>query len=214
MATPEQIRANQSNAQLSTGPTSEEGKQASSQNRTTHGLTKTDNKSFYLMLTESPEKLSELRAQLREEHQPQTETEHILVRRLGDHEWLRARALRFQQECLAGPVFDTAQFALFMRYQTNQERAFYKALNELQKLRAERTKQEIGFESQKRLEAAEQRAAEAHEMKKQEFELKKERAARPRHPEKTQNQPAAPVTLQIGTAPLPETSPGELKTAA
>jgi hypothetical protein len=111
-------------------------------------------------------------------------------------------------------VFDTAQFALFMRYQTNQERAFYKALNELQKLRAERTKQEIGFESQKRLEAAEQRAAEAHEMKKQEFELKKERAARPRHPEKTQNQPAAPVTLQIGTAPLPETSPGELKTAA
>ena len=37
---------------------------------------------------------------------------------------------------------------------TTHDRAFYKALNQLQKLRAEQRKSEIGFESQKRQQAA------------------------------------------------------------
>jgi hypothetical protein len=39
MATPAQIIANQANAQRSTGPRTVEGKQASSANATSHGLT-------------------------------------------------------------------------------------------------------------------------------------------------------------------------------
>ncbi|MGI8959895.1 MAG: hypothetical protein ACR2IV_09075, partial [Bryobacteraceae bacterium] len=38
--------------------------------------------------------------------------------------------------------------ALYLRYQTTNERAFHKCLNDLLKLRAETRKQEIGFESQ------------------------------------------------------------------
>ncbi len=222
MSTPAQISANQLNAQRSTGPTSPEGKEASSQNRTTHGLSYT-NTHFYLLPDEDHEQFGKLHLRLKEEHQPQTETERILVRRLCDHEWLRARALRLQQTCLTGTlsIIDNQRFALFMRYQTTHERAFYKALTELQKLRAERRKVEIGFESQKRLQAAEQRAAEvqnlkkqAFELKKEEFQLKKERLPWPTPPETIKKDPFASASSQNSTPPNPATSPGDLKMAA
>ena len=191
MATAAQINANQANAQSSTGPTSEEGKQTSSQNRTTHGLCH-NHTCFYLLAGEDPEKYAELYTSLKEEHQPQTETERILVRHLAQHEWLRTRALRLQQTCFDAKlqIIDTRQFALFLRYQTTHERAFYKALKELQTIRAQRSKEQIGFESQKLKQAAEQRAAEAHNLKKQEFELKKQRLASPRQPETSIKEPS------------------------
>ena len=223
MATAAQIHANQSNAHRSTGPTSLEGKQASSRNRTTHGLCQYSNQSFYLLDDEDPQKFADLRARLAEEHQPQTETERILVQRLADHEWLRTRALRLQQSCIFENqhVVATEQFALYLRYQTTHERAFYKALKELQNIRAQRTKEQIGFESQKRQQASEQRAAEAHnlkkqvfELKKQEFALKKERLASRRQPQQTKNDPAQPANSQNMPAPTPATSPGGCEMAA
>src|SRR5271155_5126462 len=91
-----------------------------------------------------------------------------------ESEWLRRRAILLQTVCYAdGFLQNEKHFALYMRYQSLHERGFYKALNELQKLRNEKRKQQIGFESQKRAEASEQRATEAHNLKKQEFELKK-----------------------------------------
>jgi hypothetical protein len=149
MATAAQIDANQLNAQSSTGPTSEEGKQASSQNRTTHGLCH-NHTCFYLLAGEDPQKYSELYTSLKEEHQPQTETERILVRHLAQHEWLRTRALRLQQTCFDAnlQVKDNRQFGLYLRYQTTHERAFYKALKELQTIRTQRIKEQIGFELQ------------------------------------------------------------------
>ena len=216
MSTAAQIRANKLNAHRSTGPTSETGKQASSRNRTTHGLCQNDNTSFYLLEDEDPEKFRALRARLEEEHQPQTETERILVRRLADHEWLRTRALRLQQTCLFVDqhVLATEQFGLYMRYQTTHERAFYKALNELQKLRAETRKAQIGFESQKRQQAAEQRAAEAHNLKKREFELKKERLASPKQPENSKKDLSKSSPSQNIPAPTPEMNPGGFEIAA
>jgi len=153
MATAAQIRANQSNAHRSTGPTSQAGKQASSRNRTTHGLCQHNSQSFYLLDDENSEKFGELRDRFAEEHQPQTETERILVQRLADHEWLRMRALRLQSFCIFEyqHVLATEQLALYLRYQTTHERAFYKALKELQNIRAQRIKEQIGFESQKTL---------------------------------------------------------------
>jgi hypothetical protein len=38
----------------------------------------------------------------------------------------------------------------YLRYQTQQERLFQRALHDLLKLRAEKRKEQIGFESQKR----------------------------------------------------------------
>ena len=73
-----------------------------------------------LLAGEDPDKYAELYNGLKEEHQPQTETERILVRHLAQHEWLRTRALRLQQTCFDAnlQVKDNRQFALFLRYQT------------------------------------------------------------------------------------------------
>jgi hypothetical protein len=222
MATAEQIRANQANAQSSTGPTSEEGKQASSQNRTTHGLCH-NHTCFYLLASEDPQKYSELYTGLKEEHRPQTETERILVRHMAQHEWLRTRALRLQQTCFDAnlQIKDNRQFGLYLRYQTTHERAFYKALKELQTIRSQRTKEQIGFESQKRERAAEQRAAEVHDLRKQAFrlkeqafELKKQRLASTNQPQKSEKDPYEPASSQNNTAPSAESSTGGLEMAA
>jgi hypothetical protein len=215
MATPAQINANQLNSQSSTGPTSEEGKQASSQNRTTHGLCH-NHTCFYLLAGEDPQKYAELYTSLKQDHQPQTETERILVRHLAQHEWLRTRALRLQQTCFDAKlqIIDNRQFALFLRYQTTHERAFYKALKEFQTIRAQRSKEQIGFESQKLKQAADQRAAEAHNLKKQEFELKKERLASRQQPQQSKKDPAQSANSQNAPAPTPATSPGDFQMAA
>ena len=216
MATAAQIRANKSNAQRSSGPKSEAGKQASSKNRTTHGLCQHNSQSFYLLDDEDPQKFGELRDRLREEYQPKTETERILVQRMADHEWLRMRALRLQHSCIFEDqhVLATEQFALYLRYQTTHERAFYQALKELQTIRAQRIKEQIGFESQKRQQAAEQRAAEAHNLKKQAFELKKERLASPKQSEKIKKDPSPSAPSQNSMPPTPATSPGDFEMAA
>ena len=63
--------------------------------------------------------------------------------------WLMQRARRLQTLCFdmdAGA--GEKKLALFLRYQTTHERAFYKSLNTLLKLRADKKKQEIGFVSQ------------------------------------------------------------------
>ena len=202
MATPAQIRANQANSQKSAGAKSAAGKQASSQNRFTHGLciqSAHTNGSFYFLEDENKEEYNALFGSLTAEYKPETETERILVRRMVQHDWLRGRALRLQNTCIFEDqhIIATQQFALYLRYQTTHERAFYKALNELQKLRNERRKEQIGFESQKRAQAAEVRAEKALNLRVQEFQIKKLRFERAQKP-----------------APSPGSSPGDLKMAA
>jgi hypothetical protein len=209
MSTQAQILANQANAQKSCGPKTEIGKQASSQNRLIHGLSDPGDV-FFLQACEDESQFVTLKARLNREHQPQTETERILVRRMVESEWLRLRALRLQNFCQdpeTGFLREEKQFALYLRYQTTHERGFYKALNELQKLRAQRRNEQIGFESQKRAAAAELRAAEAHNLKKQEFEWKKKRAMNAPPSENTKKEVTQPI-------PSPETSPGAVKIAA
>jgi hypothetical protein len=175
MATDAQIAANILNSLKSTGPTSQAGREASSKNSTKHGLSAYDNATFFIMPEENMEKYEALKAKLLDEHKPSSETEHLIVRRLAQHDWLRARAIRLQQSCMPSDhhMEATGHFALYLRYQVTQERAFYKALNELQKYRAERRKAKIGFDSQKLKEAAAERANQALQLKKDEFELKK-----------------------------------------
>jgi hypothetical protein len=71
---------------------------------------------------------------------------------MAQSEWLVARALRLQGASLNNldATGDSTKFALYIRYQTTHERAFYKALNEFQKLREQKVKAEIGFASHKR----------------------------------------------------------------
>ena len=80
--------------------------------------------------------------------------------------------MRLEEACFdftTGQIIDERKLALYLRYQTTHERAFHKALNDLLKLRAEKRKQEIGFERQEQARATEIRKQERHEMKKERY---------------------------------------------
>jgi hypothetical protein len=166
MSTPAQIAANQANAQLSSGPRTEEGQAISSRNHTSHGLTYRGGM-FILLPWENAQEYDQLVVDLKSEHRPMSRTELILVERMAQHHWLRNRAELLQSNCFHddGSV-DEKRLALYLRYQTTHERAFHKCLNDLLKLRAEKRKHEIGFESQKRAKEEHTRKQEQHEMKK------------------------------------------------
>jgi hypothetical protein len=160
-----QIAANQQNAQYSTGPKSAEGKAAICWNAFRHGLAGT----FRMLEDEDQEDFDQLRAGLLAEHQPQTPTEILLVESMAQHYWLMQRAMRLQTLCFDMEASEGAKkLALFLRYQTTHERAFYKSLNTLLKLRAEKRKAEIGFVSQQR-QAEEHARRQAAEKRKQEL---------------------------------------------
>jgi hypothetical protein len=181
MSTPAQVQANRANSQKSTGPTSGPGRKTSSRNSSTFGISKTGGLFFFLPL-EREEDFVALEYKFISEHKPQTITESVIVRRMVESEWLRNRALCLQMRCYdseTGMIGDEKQFALLLRYESMHERAFYKAVNELQKLRKEKRKEEIGFVSQKRSAEVHTMKQEAFEMKKQQFEMKKSRSTQP-----------------------------------
>ena len=154
MATAAQISANQENSLHSTGPKTETGKAASCLNNLRHGLSGL----FSILPSEDAAQYEALTESLRQEHQPATATELILVEKLAQHFWLSQRAQR-----LADHAGDAQKFSVLLRYQSTHDRAFHKCLDQLAKLRAEKQKNEIGFESQKRKEADETRKQELHE---------------------------------------------------
>jgi hypothetical protein len=146
-----QLAANQANAQLSKGPSSNEGKAISSQNNFRHGLTQTEGEITFVE-GESKEAYLKSLAGFQKEWNPSTETEHDLVQRLATRQWLRRRALKLQQKFLApdGTILDQKQFALYNRYETQHERAYNKALSDLMRLKSLRLREQNGFESQRR----------------------------------------------------------------
>ena len=185
MSTQAQINANQANSQKSTGPTSGPGREASSRNSCTFGISKTGGL-FFLLAPEREEDFVALEYKFISEHKPQTITESVIVRRMVESEWLRNRALCLQMRCYAsetGMIDNEKQLALLLRYESMHERAFYKAVNELQKLRKEKKKEEIGFVSQTRAAAVHAMKEEAFKMKKQQFEMKKSRSSQPAQPD-------------------------------
>ena len=161
MSTPAQIAANQTNARLSTGPSTEAGKAVSCLNRLRHGLTG----HFRVLPSEDESRYVTLLQDLRQEHQPATLTEEMLVEKMAQHYWIGQRAQTWADRYLEAG--DEKQFALYLRYQTTHERALHKALNDLLKFRKEKRQAEIGFESQRRKQeqqaAGESRQQELHE---------------------------------------------------
>jgi hypothetical protein len=167
MTTSAQLSANQSNAQRSTGPKTEAGKAIAALNNLSHGFTG----EFRVLAWEDQHECTTLFANLRAEHQPSTVTENALVDKMAQSLWLSKRALILQNQTLnpnQPACNDEKQLALFIRYQTTHDRAFHKSLDQLLKLRAEKRKEEIGFESQ-RHEQADQIRREAAENRKQEL---------------------------------------------
>src|SRR5579862_5348764 len=116
---------------------------------------------FSVLATEDQAHYDTLLAGLKAEHQPATITECILVEKLAQHFWLSQRAQRYADLSMD----NERQFSLFLRYQTTNDRAFHKCLDQLLKLTAEKRKAEIGSESQKRQEAEEARKQELNQAK-------------------------------------------------
>jgi hypothetical protein len=67
-----------------------------------------------------------------------------------------------------------AKLNLYIRYATTHERSFYKALNELTKLKKEKEKSEIGFKSQELKQEAAVRAVERQNLTREALAFKKD----------------------------------------
>jgi hypothetical protein len=161
MASPAQILANRENAQRSTGPQTQEGKQAASRNAVRHGLTGTQ----IVMPGEDAAAYEELRQGLHESYRPAGEAELILVNQIAANAWRLMRAQRVETAFLAKLTEgakdpDAAIAAAFLekpkelarvhRYVAAAQNAYYKAITQLAKLQKERAaieEQEIGFVS-------------------------------------------------------------------
>ena len=113
-----------------TGPTTPEGKATCSGNSLKHGLAS----GRVIIPGEDPAEFEALLSDLIKEHAPSNETESLLVQQMAQSWWLMQRAIRIQNEAFTENRVDTHKLALFLRYQTTYERAFYRALNTLLKL--------------------------------------------------------------------------------
>jgi hypothetical protein len=190
MASQRQIDANRRNAAKSTGPKTETGKAAARYNAVDHGFAG----DHFLLSVEDRPAYQRLRDELLDEHQPTTPTEAFQLEQMLVAMWrLRrvraAEAAHLDAEMMCfpkcgdpeiGPT-DAAQrlgnvysFAVrefnpllnFARYEARFERSYYRALHELQRLKAQRPKPtpppptptktdekpEIGFVQQKPVE--------------------------------------------------------------
>ena len=136
---------------MQTGPTTAEGKAASSMNATKHGLS--SNK--VVLPGESRAAYDRLLDTLMDEHNPGSPTEALLVEEMAQAHW-RLNRVRYRQDtAFESETLDAKLLALLHRYATGFERSFFKALQTLKQLQKERLAQpKQTFVSQKPNEAA------------------------------------------------------------
>ncbi|HLG98514.1 MAG TPA: hypothetical protein VKX49_19510 [Bryobacteraceae bacterium] len=139
--------ANRANAQRSTGPRTELGKQRSSQNAVRHGLTSRSP----VLRSEDPAAYKRHSQEFHDEYQPQTPTERQLVQELADTAWrlnriplLEAQLLdtaagdfRFRRR-VSGISEATRALATLGLHAQRLSRQFNKTLATLRDLQAER----------------------------------------------------------------------------
>lgn len=140
MASQAQIDANRANAQFSTGPKTEEGKAASSQNARRHGLLSS---TPLYSSEEDNNDYNQLERSLRAECLPQTAAEEQAFLRYAFNSYQLIRAQRLevatQNNFLIGPDdFSLSVMERLMKLTALVERRVDKALNELRKLQKDR----------------------------------------------------------------------------
>ena len=153
MLSERQLNANRRNAQLSTGPRTPEGRAAVSLNALRHGLTA----QTAVLPGENTDEFQELLDSFLAEYQPTGPTEILLVEQMAMAAWRlrRLRALEtglFQYRisqlrddiegldprarAFANDATGSRSIETLSRYETRIERSFYRALHELDRLRA------------------------------------------------------------------------------
>jgi hypothetical protein len=139
---------NRANAQHSTGPRSDAGKQRSALNALTHGLTART----AVLPAEDPAAYQQHHRQFHDEYRPATPTETQLVHELADTSWRMNRIPLLEADVLSRaqspasspepPAFDIVDahrlLASLSIHGQRLSRQFQKALNQLQDLQAER----------------------------------------------------------------------------
>lgn len=126
---------------------------------------------FTVLPSEDQDEFDHLFHGLCVEQQPSTMTERLLVEKMAQAHWLSKRAQLLQDLTIDADLPEKEQerkFALYLRYQTSNDRAFHRCLNDVLKLRAEKRRTEIGFESQQQKQA-DQLRREAGEKRKQDL---------------------------------------------
>ncbi len=147
---PRRLRANRANAQLSTGPRTESGKQRSSLNALRHGLTS----HTAVLPSEDAQAYQHHCQQFRDEYQPKTPTETQLVQELADTAWrlnriplleadllTRAADTRATREPIACDIAEATR-ALATLHGQRLSRQFQKTLDHLRALQTERRERE------------------------------------------------------------------------
>ena len=157
MSTLAQHAANILNSRLSTGPKSAQGRAISSRNSQKHGLTAKQ----VVIQGENIEEFEDLKRSLYEDHKPANTMEQLLVNEIAENYWRLMRARRLETELLdrdleAALSDDNKQLDKIRRYMTSIERAWHKAITQLQKTQAIRRDEEEAA----RNEAERERAAE------------------------------------------------------
>ena len=125
------IQANQSNAQSSTGPRTEEGKARSAQNARKHGLTAQQ----LLITPEDREEFELLLARYENEIHPQGQLQQTLFDELVNAAW-NLRRVRILQ---AGIDMLDPHYDRLARHHSRIERTFHRSLQELKALQTDST---------------------------------------------------------------------------
>ena len=147
MATAAQITANQANAQLSTGPQTQEGNAKVAQNARKHGLCA----QYLIVRDDERETFEALASQLRAELQPEGSLEDTLFDNLLTARWNMVRCTRVEGELMAqglDPLLDDSAAPKFTRipsYFRAHERSFYRALKELKAIQTERAFRDLVY---------------------------------------------------------------------
>jgi hypothetical protein len=132
MPTEKQVEANRLNAQKSTGPKTTEGKTNVSMNSLRHGM----RARAVVLRNENEGRFHQLCDELEAEWQPQTTTEMALLEKMAVAQWKLVRAER--REAIVCDVYtDEKQEAMLeplAKFQERFDRAFFRALRELEKL--------------------------------------------------------------------------------
>jgi hypothetical protein len=140
MITERQAAANAANAQLSTGPRTEEGKARSSQNALKHGLTAKE----LVIREDEREEFEELRIDLTNHVEPEDPLEVVALNHAIHAVWNLKRYRRLEADLMANgldPILDESSAKVLdrlHRYAGRAERAYYRAMEELRKLQTHR----------------------------------------------------------------------------
>jgi hypothetical protein len=132
---------NRQNAQHSTGPRTEAGKQRSSMNALQHGLTATT----AVLPTEDPATYQQHCLNFQNEYQPATPTETHLVQELTDTSWRLNRIPLLEAQLLSpapSPESVIAALSKLGLHGARLSRQFQNTLRQLRDLQAERRQQE------------------------------------------------------------------------